>query len=108
MSLGVLGFLVLFVVGLVLVLPLGRWIDTRLLPWPDRPMDNQEMRAGWALKYHQATPIQHNTWRWPWVERHGTGIQVGYILPPAGKSIETFTSTKAESITVQIQGNDNE
>lgn len=57
----VLGFLFLFLLGNVLMLPFGKMIDKRLAQWPDRPMTDGERKAAWSVKYHQATPIQPNT-----------------------------------------------
>ena len=69
-----LGF---FFIALLLAWPLGHFISKRLDPWPERPMENSEKKAAWALKYHQATPVKNNHHPWCQVQAHGTGITKG-------------------------------
>ena len=66
-------FLGLFFLGLLMMLPLGRYLATRSSAWPSRPMSNRERKARWANRYHQATPIQPNGWRWKWLTTRTTG-----------------------------------
>lgn len=63
----IFGALGLFFLALLIIHPAGKFIATRLDTWPDRPMDNQERKAAWALKYHQATPLQPNRFNWRWL-----------------------------------------
>ena len=99
-------FIATFCMGLLIagaiLQPLGHWIDTRLLPWPDRPMDNQEKRARWALKYHQATPISPNTHRWKWLPGHGTGVRQ---FPSLDQFIKDIHSGDFDHFSARLDGN---
>lgn len=87
---------------------LGTWLGT----WPARPMDNQERKAAWALKYHQATPITPNTHPWAWLTKNTGRVWVeiksrhwawapGTLVQPCAGHVKP--------ITVKIEkGNDHE
>ena len=111
------GFLGLFFVAMLLAWPMGWVISKKLDPWPDRPMDNQERKAAWACKYHQATPIMPNGWTWPWLPKTKAAITQEMIrllsrtsrrhpitLPSAYDN--RGTATNAPFPTQPIKGND--
>jgi hypothetical protein len=61
----------LFFAALFAAWPLGVLMtrSRHMACWPDRPMDNGEMKARWGNRFHQATSVTTpNQVRWPWIK----------------------------------------